>query len=100
MHPISGDDASTALQLPAHAAVERDHELYQYAAEPEQSDTDEDNGSSCPVFDQFLREGGSSAIVSMKNVSPTEFADIWEHVREFAMDKYTTGRGLRLSVTR
>ena len=77
MHPISGEDASTALQLLADATVEREHGLNQYAAETEQSDADEDNGTNCPVFDQFYERGGASAIVSMTNFSPTEFADIW-----------------------
>ena len=98
MHPISGGDASTALQLLADASVEREHELNQYAAEPEQSDIDEDNGTSCPVIDQFY-ERRAASIVSMTNFSPIEFAGIWEHVREFSMDKYTTERRLRSSVT-
>lgn len=63
--------------LLSEAAGELENNLNEYPNEPEQIDTDEENGSECPIFDRFYESGGSSAIESMINFDPAEFEIIW-----------------------
>lgn len=98
MQPITPTDATRALNLLAEAAVEREQELQQYAAEPEQSDSDEETDSDMPIFDQFYEQGGSAAIVSMTNFDPQKLFQIWEAIEDYVIEQYTTGRGRRSSV--
>lgn len=98
MQPITPTDATRALNLLAEAAVEREQELQQYAAEPEQSDSDEETDSDMPIFDQFYEQGGSAAIVSMTNFDPQKLFQIWEAIEDYVIEQYTTGRGCRSSV--
>ena len=98
MQPISGDDATVALQVLADAVVHRGQDISKYSAEAENSDPDVEIDSDTPIFDQFYERGGSARIISMTNFTPDEHVEIWDSIKEFVIDKYTRGRGRRSSI--
>lgn len=63
------------------------------------ADSDEDNGSQCPVFYEFCEEGQSACIKSMTNIAPNQFENIWNVVEDSMTTSYNVGRGKKYSVS-
>lgn len=97
--PLSTDDAAQGLLLLAEAHDERESALEEYAPEPEQQDTDEENDSECPIFDSFYESGGSAGITKMINFDPKEFDTVWNLFGDFIERHYNTGRGKSVLLT-
>lgn len=73
---VSTEQATAALQTLADAAATRQSELQQFPNSPQRPDSDEDNDSPSPIFEQFYASGGSAAIVQMTNLDVSEFQKI------------------------
>ena len=98
MAPFTSTNAATALSLLADAAVERENELEVQLSQPLQEDTDEENGSECPIMDTFYGQGGAEGIREMTNFSPMEFERVWEAFKVHIMSEYNVGRGRKCDV--
>lgn len=79
--PITEHQAQQCLALLADICADRESNLLAY--DPEEMDTDEENGSESPYFDKFYDTGGSGGIVNMINFDPSEFQQIWNHMADF-----------------
>lgn len=98
MQSISAGDVTNALTLLADAASKHRDEITEYDAESDVPDSDDENDSTCPVFDSFYNDGGSGAILSMTNFPPDKFNHIWNNVSEALHQTLSVGRGKKSSV--
>ena len=98
IYPFTAREAAQTLQLLSTAAIERRNELELYDTAPLE-DTDEDNGTDLPIYDQFYDQGGSRAIVEMINFSPAQFLGIWAGFQDLIYENYNVGRGRKSTHT-
>ena len=98
MQPITDNEIGNALNILADVAADRQNSLEQYPTRPHIADSDDEPDSQSPIFDQFYQRGGSSAILTLTNFTPTEFFQLWNLLSEFVIPPFTTGRGRRSRV--
>lgn len=96
---MAARSVTDALRLLADAAADREHELNCYSAQPDNEDSDEDNGSDCPVFDKFYENGGSAAISAMTNFNPGHLERLWKKVEPHTSKFHNVGRGRKSLVS-
>lgn len=72
MDPICSGKVTTALNLLAEEAEQHWDDIQVHPTEG-QKKSDEENDSRSPVFDSFYNEGGSAAIISLKNFTSDNY---------------------------
>ena len=94
--PVSKNIVANSLSLLAEAAAAHREDIDQYQAESAAADSDEENGSQCPIFDMYYNNGGSASIISLTNFAPHVIESIWNVVEEPLVQSLRSGRGKKL----
>ena len=73
MEVFNAKDASTAMNLLAESALNRDEEISNFNTTRDESESDNENYLRFPYFNQFYEQGGSSAMKDLCNFEAHEF---------------------------
>lgn len=90
---LTDNQTTSALQLLADAALDREHELQNYRSQPNRPDSDDENDSKSPLFDNFHNNGGSATVLQMTNFDAKQFHSIWGQFRGHITENWNTSRG-------
>ena len=91
-------NASNALQVLAETVADHEADVAQYS-QGDNVQSDEENESSCPVFDRFYESGGVEGIKNMTNFTPSQFNQLFNYIEEKVNTLYLSGRGRRTTHT-
>ena len=89
----SAPTPAAALQLLEEQAALRQEELERYDDAPQLSNDDQTDESESPKMDEFIKEDGDRALMSITNFTLSEFNGVWSQVQEHVSSRYNTGRG-------
>lgn len=82
MQTLTTCDVTNALTLLAEAVAHHCDDTEKLNVVSDVSESDEENDSSCPVFDKFYNDGESGAIYPKTNFSPEKFEQIYSCIEE------------------
>ena len=92
---MNQNHAFQALQILSDVAADRQTQIQQYPTSILHDSSDEEENSTCPIYDAFYQANGSEGILRMTNFSSNEVEEIYGQIKTFISDNWNVRRGRR-----
>ncbi len=97
MSEFDSQDAARALASIAELTIENNERFEDVSSLPQGSQSDNEEDSPCPYFDEFYNQGPTN-IVKMTNFTASEFEQLWILFQTFIFQNYNLRWGQKCSV--